>query len=127
MQPLDQSIDLGHREAGERDVERVVVSEEPLQFLGEQLVVPAGVERQLVVGNHIGALLRRRHGLDPDAGHGLHLEQHRRRQPPMARKHAVVIVDEERVGKAELGDAGCELPDLLFRMGPGVFGPGLQR
>ena len=33
------------------------------------------------------------------------------------------LVDQHRVGEAELTDAGGDLPDLLLRMGAGIAGP----
>ena len=48
-------------------------------FQREHLEIPAGVERQLVVGEHIGAALRRREVRQDDARHLVEAEQMRRR------------------------------------------------
>ena len=125
-QPLDQAVDLRDREAGDADVEAEIVGEERLQLLGQQVLVPAGVQRQLVVGEHIGPLLGRRHGLDADAGHRRHAEELRRLDPAMAGEDGVLGVDQHRVGEAEGPDALGDLADLLLRVGAGVARPGLQ-
>jgi hypothetical protein len=40
-----------------------------LSLHGQQLFTPTGIERNLVVGDHMGALLFGRHGVDPLTGH----------------------------------------------------------
>jgi hypothetical protein len=54
---LQQQIDLSKREAGDLDIKLDV--DQRLQLDGEYLTVPAGVERKLVVREHIGLALRR--------------------------------------------------------------------
>jgi hypothetical protein len=49
---IQHKVDLGQGEAGQLQVE--IHLEEPLQFDGQQLAVPAGIERELVVGDDIG-------------------------------------------------------------------------
>ena len=95
-QPLDQAVDLRDREAGHADVEAEIVGEERLQLFGEQVLVPAGVQRQLVVGEHVGPLLGRGHGLDADAGHRRHAEELRRLDPAMAGEDGVLGVSSGR-------------------------------
>ena len=52
---VEHEVDLGEAEAGQLDIELEV--DQRLQLDREDLLVPAGVERQLVVGEHIGAAL----------------------------------------------------------------------
>ena len=89
-QPFDQAVDLGDREAGHADVEVEIDRQQSLQLLGQDLLVPAGIERQLVVGKHIGPLLLRRHVLEPDAGHLGHAEELRRLDPAVAGEDRVL-------------------------------------
>ena len=53
-------------------------------FEREHLEIPAGVERQLVVGEHIGAALRRREVRQDDARHLVEAEQMRGAHPAIA-------------------------------------------
>jgi hypothetical protein len=57
--------------------------------------IPAGVERQLVVGEHIGAALRRREVRQDDARHLVEAEQMRGEHPAVAGDNAVLFVDHE--------------------------------
>src|SRR2546421_30216 len=52
---LEHQIDLGKRETGDLHVEFKV--DESLQFDREHLVVPAGIEGELVVGEEVGPAL----------------------------------------------------------------------
>ena len=52
-----EGVDLRNREAGDPDLKVKVLSQERPQFRGEPVLVPAGIERQFVVGEDIGALL----------------------------------------------------------------------
>jgi hypothetical protein len=61
---IDQGVDFRNGEASHPDVEIQIDFEQAFELFGEQLLIPAGVHRQLVVGQHIGALLFERHGFD---------------------------------------------------------------
>ena len=52
-----EGVDLRNREARDAEVEVEVRGQQRPQLRGEQVLVPAGVERQFVVGEDIGALL----------------------------------------------------------------------
>ena len=54
----DQVVDLRNGEPGDAEVEVELGREQPGELDGEHLLVPAGVERKLVVGEDIGTLLR---------------------------------------------------------------------
>ena len=70
----------------------------------QQLRVPAGVQRQLVVGDDVGALLRLAQPGKLDDRHVCHAELAGRQQPPVSGDDAVLAVDQDRVGPAELAD-----------------------
>ena len=125
-QALHQLVDLGDREAGDADVEADVGLHQLLQLERQQLFVPAGVEGELVVGQHIGPLLGRRHVVDPQARHGRHPKFSRGLDPAVAGEDAIVSIDQDRIGEAEAADAVGDLSDLLARMDAGVARPGTQ-
>jgi hypothetical protein len=78
----------------------------------QQRLVPAGVQRQLVVREDVGALLR----LGPAAGdHHRHLgdaELARRHHAAMAGDQPAALVHQDRCGPAPLADAGGDLRHL---------------
>ena len=86
------------------------------QFEGQQFLVPARIQRQAVVGDHIGTLLcgaqvaqfnDRDFGQFQLPGSG---------QPSMPGDDAVVAVHQDRIRPAKLHDAGRDLGDLRRRM-----------
>ena len=91
--PVLQQIDLREREAGELHVE-FQVAQRP-QLGRENCAVPSGIERELVVGEDVGAALRgvevrqpqRRDAAEP---------QLRRLQAPMTRDDLAVVADQDR-------------------------------
>src|SRR5690606_2983078 len=60
---------------------------------------------------------------ETQARHLCQTDQLRRLHTAMASEDPVVPVDEHRIGEAEGLDAGRDLPDLLFRMRPGIACP----
>ena len=56
-----------------------------------RIEIPAGVERQLVVGERIGAALRRREVRQDDARHLVEAEQMRGEHPAVAGDNAVLF------------------------------------
>src|SRR5258706_211589 len=82
-------------------------------FEREHLEIPAGVERQLVVGEHIAAALRRREVRQDDARHLVEAEQMRGEHLAVAGDNAVLFVDQHRVGEAKFADRRGDLRDLL--------------
>jgi hypothetical protein len=121
---LDQTVEFGDREAGVFDLELGIEKLKLLKFGGEDFLIPSRIERQLVVGNHIGAHLRRRHVHKPPARHRLHLEELGRLQPSMTGENVVVSVDQDRIGETVLADARGDLAALLARVRTGV--PGIR-
>ena len=65
---LNQAVDLGDREAGDLDVEAEVMPRKLAELERQKFLVPAGVERKLVVGDDIGPLLLGAHAFDGTHG-----------------------------------------------------------
>ena len=124
--PVDQRIDLGHLEADDADVEVEIARHQGLQFFGQNGVIPAGIQGQLVVSKHIGALLLRAHMFEPNTRHGCHFQQLCGGHPAMAGKNGAIPVDQHRIGEAERKDTVGDLAQLLLRMGAGIARPGGQ-
>ena len=53
-----EGVDLWNREASDPDIEVEIRSQQRPQLRGEEVLIPARIECQFVVGEHIGALLR---------------------------------------------------------------------
>ena len=122
---VEDEVDLGKAEPGQRHVEFEV--DQPLQLDCEDLAVPAGVQRQLIVGNHICPPLglgevRQRHGW-----HRGQAEQPGRHHPTVPRDDLARVADQHRVSKPEPRDAVGDLPNLLLAVGSGVRSEWLQR
>ena len=92
----------------------------------EQGLVPAGVQGELVVGEHVGALLGLAQAGKLDHRHRVKPELPGREQPAMAGDDAVLAVDQDRVGPAERLDGGGDLRDLGGGVGAGIAGVGDQ-
>ena len=88
-----------------------------LQFDRKNLVIPAGLFRQPIVGNNIGLLVCFSKMREPNAGHGLHIQLPCRQKPAMTGKDLIFIIDQYRVVKPKPFDAAGDLLDLLRRMG----------
>ena len=55
-----EGVDLWNREASDPDIEVEIRGQQRPQLRGEEVLIPARIECQFVVGEHIGALLRPR-------------------------------------------------------------------
>ena len=97
-----------------------------LQLDRQHLLIPAGIERQLVVGQHIGPPLRRIEMGQAQRRHAVHAEQLGGLDPAMAGDDLAVVADQHRIGEAEPLDAVGDLPNLLLGMGAGIAGVGPQ-
>ena len=116
-------VDLRNREARDADVEVEVRGHQCPQFSGEQVLVPAGIECQFVVGEDIGALLGLAQVLDLQTGHRGQAQLGGRSHAAVAGQDRARLVDQHRHGEAELPDTGGDLPDLLRGMRAGIAGP----
>jgi hypothetical protein len=99
---------------------------ERTQLDGERATIPAGIEGELVVGQCIGLALRRIEARQAKRRHTFQAQKPSGFQAAMPGDDFVVIVDEDRIGEAEPGDAVGDLPDLLFGMRAGIAGKRLQ-
>ena len=100
----------GGVEADQVEVEALVP--QPSQLLRQQRVVPAGLQGELVVGDQVRPLLRLAEVLEADHRHLGEPELARREQPAVASQDPGVLVDQDRVGPAELDHRGRDLIDL---------------
>lgn len=122
----DEDIDLRRLEAGDGNVQIDVELGQIMQLKAQQPLVPAGVLRKLVVGNDIGADFPPRsyrragpsgRGRGRSAGRG---------QAAVACDHAVVLVDQDWIGKAEPADGLGDLLDLLLECVRALVGRGVS-
>ena len=119
-----QPFQLGGVEAEEIEIEPLVA--QPADLLGQQLIVPARGGRELVVSDDVGPLLRFGEMLQP---HHRHLGETKlpcRHQPAVASEDSVDLVDQDRVGEAELDHRGGELRHLILAVGARVALVGAQ-
>ena len=109
-----QMLELALVEAGEREIEALAVQR--MQLRCQQLLVPAGIERELVVGDHVGAALRLGQMIEHHDRHGIEPETARRLEATVPGDHRAVARDQHRIGPAEFDDAGGDLRHLLIRV-----------
>jgi hypothetical protein len=121
----EQRLDLGILKPGQSHV--VPGFGQFRQFQRQHLLVPAGIKRQSVVGDDIGALLRRRQMGQFDHRHLIQSQLARSGQAAVAGDDAVRAIDKDRVGPAELDDAGRDLGDLALGVRARIAGVGDQR
>ena len=104
-------------EVGEPD--QVEVEAEVLEagdLDAEQIVVPASVEGELVVGDHIGALLRLRPAARHHHGNAPDPERLRREHAAVPGDDGRVLIDEHGRRPAPLADRGGDLRHLRVRV-----------
>ena len=70
---VENEIDFRETEAGQLDIKLKV--NQPLQFNGQDLAVPARIERQLVVGEYIGPSFRLAEVRQGNGWHRLHAKK----------------------------------------------------
>ena len=97
-----------------------------MQFKRQEIPVPTRVFCKLVVGDDVGPDLGGAEMVNPDSWDVAHAQELGCGDPPVARDNPVLGVDQDRADESELHDAGCDLPDLLCGMYPGVASPGVQ-
>jgi hypothetical protein len=118
MSLLENDVDLGGGEAGELDVELDV--DEALQLDRQQIPVPAGIERELIVGQYVGTSLRRIEVGEAHGGDAFQAQQPGGLDPAVTRDDLAIPSDQHRVGKTKPANTLGNLPDLLPGMGPGI-------
>ena len=95
-------------------------------FRLQHRLIPAGVFRDPVVGDHQRPALRFRKMRKHNDRHFGQAELLGGQHPAVAGDDHVVGADQHRVHEAELGNRGRNLGDLICRMGPGVADIGDQ-
>lgn len=86
------------------------------QLLGQHLLVPAGVQRDPVIGENERGPLLFRQARDADARDAVEAELARRGHASVTGDNDAGLVGEDRIGETEALDRGRELGDLLVRM-----------
>jgi hypothetical protein len=122
---LETQIDFGRLEADQLDLE--VEVDQGLQLDRQDLAVPAGSLRQAVVGQDVRPPLGLGEVGQPYGRHHQQAQQLGGSDAPVAGDDLPVVANQHRVAEAEPLNAFCNLPDLLFGVGPGVAGIGLER
>src|SRR5690606_5472911 len=115
---FENEIDLSQTEPGEFDVELKI--DQRLQLDGEDLLVPAGIQRELVVRENIGPPLCFGEMRQGQRGHALHAEKLGRLDSSVACDDLAITRDEHGIGEAEALDRGCDLLELFSGMGSRV-------
>ena len=127
-QAFDQAVHLRDLEADHPEVKADVVGgEETLQLLGQYLLIPAGVQGELVVSDNIGPFLSLGHVLDPETGHRLHPNALCGLDPTVSGEDRAGLVNQDGVGESERSDGVRDLAELFLRVGSRVLRPGPQR
>src|SRR5215207_3235143 len=121
---IEQDIDLGKREAGELKIELHV--NEGLQLDRQDIPIPAGVLRKLVVSDHIRPPLGVIEVRQPERRDAFDAKELRCLDPAMTGNDLVLIADEDRIRETEALDASGNLLDLFLGVGASVFGVGTQ-
>lgn len=106
----EQDVDFGRFEAGQLDIE--VDIDQSLDLFDQEFRVPAGVQGELIVGDHERAFLRFSEALELYDRHGRVAKALRRLKPPVTGNDLVIFVRQDRIGKSELGHARHDLANL---------------
>ena len=117
IEAADQHIDLRHIEAGYRDIEVEIELDQVLQLDGQDLRIPARFLGQSIVGKDVGTFFSFAEMFEPNDWHGLKTKKLGSLDATVAGDDDVVLVDQDRIVKAEGTDAGRNLCDLLRAVG----------
>jgi hypothetical protein len=121
---IEDEVDLGEREAGQFDIELKV--DEALHLDRKDFAVPACVQRQLVIGNDVGAALSRVEVRQTTGRDALHAKELGGCDTPVPGDDLVVVADQNRIGEAEALDAVGYLAQLFLGVGARIAGIGPQ-
>ena len=122
---LDEKIDLGHLKSGRRHIELDGDLDQMLQFDRENIGIPAGSRRQLIVSQDVRAFLVVAEMLDADSRNLSHADSLGCGDPSMASDNHAVLVNQDRIDEAERLQAVGDQFDLALRVGASVAGIGL--
>jgi hypothetical protein len=114
----EKQIDFGGLKPRQRDIHALSWQElnQLAEFNRKEFKVPSSPLGDLVVGDHIGALLRRGEVIEPDDWHMGKTKEPRSLETPVASQNAIVGVRYYRVEKTERSYARGDLLELLLRM-----------
>ena len=117
---FEHHVDLAACKASERQVEVDIERANVSQLEPQDLDVPPGIERDLVVGEAKRLLLHLRQAGELDGRHFGQAHLPGRAQSPMAGDQYRLLVDETGLVNPNVADRGAELLDLPFGMGPRI-------
>ena len=104
----------------EQDEAQQPLAIQRMQFGCEQFLIPAGVQRELVIGDDVGAPLRRRQVTENDRRNGVEPELAGRQQPAVPGNDSTVAINQDWSGPSELHDRGCDLRHLVVIVRAGI-------
>ena len=110
----DPQIDLAHLKAGHFDVKIKTTERQVPQLLSQQAVVPGGIFRQFVIGDHKGAGLGGVQMIQAQGWHLIDAKLAASEQPGMSGDHVACVIDQDRDIKTNLLDAFSNLLDLFL-------------
>jgi len=113
-----KQVDLSQRKA--RELNLHVEIDQGLELDGKHLPIPAGIQRELVVRDHVGSALCLAEMRQADRWDPLEPQELRRFDPPMAGDDLMLVANEDGIGEAKPLDAGRNLLELPLGMGPGI-------
>ncbi len=115
---IHDDIDLGHGKAGQLDLDMNV--EKALELNSQKLLVPAGIQRELIVSEDVSSPLRRVQMGEAQGRNRLHFEKLRRLNTAVTGDDFALIGDEHGVIETESLDRRSDLFDLRLAVTPGV-------
>jgi len=99
-----QLVHLGRGKAGDLQIEAELEGIEFLKFDSQHLCIPAGILCDAVVSKGVGPQLGRVEVVDRNDGHVGHAQQLRGSMAAMTGDDRAFVIDDDRVGEAELAD-----------------------
>ena len=118
IESIEQAVDLVLGETEQIESDAVLL--EPFQLGREQFVIPAGVERDAIVGKAKCARLSVRQVPEPNDRDLLQSKALGREDSTMTGDQNAALVDQARDIEAEFRNRAGNLGDLLVGVGPGV-------
>lgn len=124
--PCQVEGEIHLRQTEPRQLQLEASIDELLELDGQQFLVPACVDRQLIVGERVGLHLLRRQVSKRHHGDLVNAEEFGRGGAAMPGDDPALIIDQDGIGEAEALNRVRDLADLLATMGSGVAFGGLE-
>jgi hypothetical protein len=121
---VQNQVHLGEGEP--RSLHLEIQIDEGLQLGREEFLIPACVQGQLVVGEHVSLAIGGAQMRQPYRRNVGHADELCCRHPAMAGQDGIVVVNEDRVGEAEVLDALRQLSDLALGVGASIAAVGAE-